>query len=325
MMKAYILKVTIKDTHPPIWRRVVVPAGISFSQLNLILNTAIGWSGYHLSSYEFKSYLVNIVDEPEEFFGGFGPYEDIDAANTCIDEFLDDEDIKSFTYTYDFGDNWTHTVQIEQRLEDYIGPCPMVIKYKGNTPWEDCGGVWGFYEYLEILKNPQHEEYYEINEWTGGKVPEYDVEQVNSELARIKLVKKKHSPMSTAEVYDKYFQNNKLYTIEFECRDNSFSLGEKEEYKFFVELMEELSKNDKRISDILSKKTITEEEKYEIHNTLFNANVKILLALMANDKLSQKLYEIMGEKKAIPFIEQVNNSTLEAMSKIMNTIMNEDD
>lgn len=104
-MKAYVLKVTIKDTHPPIWRRVVIPAGISFSQLNLILNTAVGWNGYHLSSYEFKSYLVNIVDEPEEFYGGFGPYEDIDAANTCIDEFLDDEDIKSFTYTYDFGDN----------------------------------------------------------------------------------------------------------------------------------------------------------------------------------------------------------------------------
>lgn len=34
-MKAYVLKVTIKNTHPPIWRRVVVPAGISFSQLNL--------------------------------------------------------------------------------------------------------------------------------------------------------------------------------------------------------------------------------------------------------------------------------------------------
>ena len=33
---------------------------------------------------------MNIVDEPEEFYGGFGPYEDIDAANTCIDEFLDE-------------------------------------------------------------------------------------------------------------------------------------------------------------------------------------------------------------------------------------------
>lgn len=30
----------------------------------------------------------------------------------------------------------------------------MVLKYKGDTPWEDCGGVWGFYDYIEILKNP---------------------------------------------------------------------------------------------------------------------------------------------------------------------------
>ena len=323
-MKAYVLKVTIKDTHPPIWRRVVIPAGISFSQLNLILNTAVGWNGYHLSSYEFKSYLVNIVDEPEEFYGGFGPYEDIDAANTCIDEFLDDEDIKSFTYTYDFGDNWTHTVQIEKRLDNYIGPCPMVLKYKGDTPWEDCGGVWGFYDYIEILKNPQHEEYDEIYEWTGGGVPKYDIELVNRELTGLVLSKEKHNPMSTSEVYETYLNDNKLFTIEFERDDEVIQLGETEEYKFFVELMEELGKNDKRITDILAKKNITEEEKFEIHNALFNANIRIIMALMVNDKLSQKLFDIMGEQKAASFIDDVNNSTIEVMDKIINTIMSED-
>lgn len=46
-MKAFQLKIAIKNSKPPIWRRVIVPAGITFSQLSLILNEVMGWSGYH--------------------------------------------------------------------------------------------------------------------------------------------------------------------------------------------------------------------------------------------------------------------------------------
>ena len=52
-MKAFQLKVVIKDSKPPIWRRVIVPAGITFSQLSMILNEAMGWSGEHLCEFEF--------------------------------------------------------------------------------------------------------------------------------------------------------------------------------------------------------------------------------------------------------------------------------
>ena len=52
-MKAFQLKVVIKDSRPPIWRRVIVPAGIMFSQLSMILNEAMGWSGEHLFRFEF--------------------------------------------------------------------------------------------------------------------------------------------------------------------------------------------------------------------------------------------------------------------------------
>ena len=324
-MKAYVLKVTIKNTHPPIWRRIVVPAGISFSQLNLILNTAIGWCGYHLSSYEFKNYYVNIVDDPDEFGFGWGPNEYIDAANTCIDDYLDDEDIKSFTYTYDFGDDWTHTVQIEKRLDDYSGPCPTVTKYKGDTPWEDCGGVWGFYNYLEILNNPQHEEFNEINEWTGGELPEYDMEFVNDELSGIIMSKEKHPPMSTNEVYDAYFKEKKLYTIEFDMMNDGFIPYDTDDYNIYSEMIEEFSEADERIADVLSKKSINEEEKYEIHNILFNSNMNTILAMMINDKLSQKIIEIMGEEKAVSFMEEVNNSTINDMNRMIEIIMSGDD
>ena len=46
-MKAYQMKIAIKNSHPPIWRRFIVPAGLSFSQLSIVLNGVMGWCGYH--------------------------------------------------------------------------------------------------------------------------------------------------------------------------------------------------------------------------------------------------------------------------------------
>lgn len=52
-MKAFQLKIVIKNSKPPIWRRLIVPAGITFSQLSMILNKAMGWCGDHLFEFDF--------------------------------------------------------------------------------------------------------------------------------------------------------------------------------------------------------------------------------------------------------------------------------
>lgn len=41
-MKAYQLKIQIKDSRPPIWRRVIVPAGLRVSQLSIVLDKVMG-------------------------------------------------------------------------------------------------------------------------------------------------------------------------------------------------------------------------------------------------------------------------------------------
>lgn len=46
------LKVSIPGIEPPIWRRLVVPCGITFHRLHKILQVAMGWQDYHL--YNFK-------------------------------------------------------------------------------------------------------------------------------------------------------------------------------------------------------------------------------------------------------------------------------
>ena len=52
-MRAFQLKITIMGSEPAIWRRIIVPTGITFSQFSMILNEAMGWSGEHLFEFEF--------------------------------------------------------------------------------------------------------------------------------------------------------------------------------------------------------------------------------------------------------------------------------
>ena len=67
-MKAFQLKVMIKNSKPPVWRRVVVPEEILFSQLSLIFNKIMGWGGASDFEMIFPSLdvcLLNGVDERE--------------------------------------------------------------------------------------------------------------------------------------------------------------------------------------------------------------------------------------------------------------------
>ncbi len=88
----------------------------------------------------------------------------------------------SADYIYDFGDNWEHKIQLEKILprEQNVN-YPVCTKGKRACPPEDCGGISGYYNLLEIISDPENEEYEEMMEWVGGKFdPEhFDVKEVN--------------------------------------------------------------------------------------------------------------------------------------------------
>lgn len=209
-MKAYQMKIAIKNSHPPIWRRFIVPAGLTFSQLGFVLNEVMGWFGGHLSQFEFYHLGIVVEENPEDM--GWLDKEVLDSVDTPIEPFMDSEDW--FTYIYDFGDYWDHRVEIEKILPEYEFDYPMVLKYKGNTPYEDCGGIYGYYHLLEVLDNPEDEEYEEMKEWVQS-IPsgEYDLELVNQELQRYSLSKVTHAPMSRVEIYESIWNGEPLYTI----------------------------------------------------------------------------------------------------------------
>ncbi len=94
--------------------------------------------------------------------------------------------VKRFGYDYDFGDNWEHIVAVEKTFAPVAGQTyPACVDGKRNCPPEDCGGVWGYAELLEILADPAHPEREERLEWLGEDFDpeEFDVSVADRRLA----------------------------------------------------------------------------------------------------------------------------------------------
>jgi hypothetical protein len=70
-------------------------------------------------------------------------------------------------------------VQVDEKEQ-----IPKCLKGKRNCPPEDCGGIWGYNDFLQIISDPEHEQYEEMMEWWGEEFdPEYfDINQINSML-----------------------------------------------------------------------------------------------------------------------------------------------
>jgi hypothetical protein len=175
----YRLKVTLADINPPVWRRVEV-RGRTLLTLHTIIQVVMGWSGYHLWAFDIEGDQYG--DDSE------GDPDMVSARKLRLGELVG-AGVKRFRYTYDFGDNWEHVIQVEKVLDaDPAVMYPRCVKGRRGCPPEDCGGPWGYGDFLEAVRNPDHESHREMLEWVSGEFdPEaFDIEAVNEELARVR-------------------------------------------------------------------------------------------------------------------------------------------
>nr|WP_084825509.1 plasmid pRiA4b ORF-3 family protein [Sphingobacterium sp. IITKGP-BTPF85] len=73
---------------------------------------------------------------------------------------------QKYTYIYDFGDEWTHQITIEEVIDKHT-IWSELVDGKGACPPEDCGGTWGYENVKVVMNDPNHEEYNEIRTWLG--------------------------------------------------------------------------------------------------------------------------------------------------------------
>jgi Plasmid pRiA4b ORF-3-like protein len=177
----YQLKITLKDSAPPIWRRVQVSGATPLPVLHVVFQLAMGWEGEHLHQYVAGR---TVYTEPMPGEDNFDLFETKDERRVRLSQIAPVEGAR-FSYQYDFGDSWDHAVLVERAMEPEEGArYPRCLAGRRACPPEDCGGMWGYYDLLETLAGPNSADRQEIIEWLGG---EYDpaafsVDEVNKRL-----------------------------------------------------------------------------------------------------------------------------------------------
>jgi len=180
----YQLKVTLKWSRPPIWRRVVVRADMRLDRLHDVIQIVMGWTESHL--HQFISGRTFYGKPDPESSGSWG--ETLDEARHSVVDLAPAAKAK-FIYEYDFGDGWEHEVTLEKSLPPGAGfKHPVCLAGANACPPEDCGGIGGYYNLLEVLAHPRHPDHADMKDWIGGEwdPARFDLDEANAGLKRIK-------------------------------------------------------------------------------------------------------------------------------------------
>ena len=120
----------------------------------------------------------------------------MDASKTGLDTLIE-AGIKRLIYTYDFGDNWQHTILIEAvAAADPTTIYPRFIEVANRAPPEDVGGIPGFENFLNVMAKPKHPEHADIKQWYGTTFDPKDIAEAEIKAQIVKLAKRQKTKIS---------------------------------------------------------------------------------------------------------------------------------
>lgn len=174
----YQLRIALSGSEPPIWRSIQVLGSTALSDLHDIVQAVMGWKNEH-----FYQFIIN-----DRCYGdaelGAGESR-IDASAVTLGHVVKRPKTE-FIYEYDFSDGWEHEILVEKIRplgdgdpEDY----PTCLAGENACPPEDCGGIFGYYELLSVLKDASHPAHAELKKQYGSFDPAtFDPEKANDML-----------------------------------------------------------------------------------------------------------------------------------------------
>lgn len=162
-------KIELFDIEPLIWRRILVPSDYNFWDLHVAIQDSMGWLDYHLHHFEIRKKhkreesrlgipdFEGMADMPEVFPGWEVP----------VHLYFEELGMEA-RYNYDYGDDWWHTVKLEGYIYREKGiKYPVCIGGERACPPEDCGGAYGYYNVLDTLSDPDHDDHEAMRTWVG--------------------------------------------------------------------------------------------------------------------------------------------------------------
>lgn len=177
----YQFRITLLDTHPLIWRRIQI-TDCFLEDLHWHIQAAMGWQNSHLHMFDIDGLTYGSKSQ----YGPDGEYEIIDGSRVLLSTLLPNTKARfSFRYTYDMGDNWEHEVVFEGHVKpDAKLKMPVCLDGKRACPPEKCGGTPGYEHMLQVLADPEDDEYDDTLEWIGE---DFDPEVFDAKKATLRM------------------------------------------------------------------------------------------------------------------------------------------
>lgn len=180
---AHRFHIQLEGIDPPVWRRIRVPGHYTFWDFHVAIQDAMGWLDYHLHLFHVRNPETGALEQI-----GIPDDEPFLDESPCLAGwkvpiaryFVKEGDTAS--YEYDFGDNWGHSVTLEGIDTIRKGERRLAcLGGERRCPPEDCGGIHGYAELLEVIADETHPEHELMLQWLGGA---YDAEAFSASKVR---------------------------------------------------------------------------------------------------------------------------------------------
>lgn len=175
----YRLRIELRDTDPPVWRRVELAGSQNLAEVSRVFQLAMGWTDVHQHEFTIGDALYGDADadgaeEAHEMFR--------ESAVTLTDVATAGD---KWRYMYDFGDAWDHDVIVEGEFAPEAGATyPRCVDGAQACPPEDVLGPFGYQDFLVSLADPGHPDHAASTQFAPGFDPAaFDLAAVNEALA----------------------------------------------------------------------------------------------------------------------------------------------
>jgi len=181
------VRIELSDTDPVIWREVEVPTSITLKVLHDVVQAVMGWFDYHLWEFTVDKLRYGL---PMDEDWGTEPRKE--AARVRLRDILK-PGTTTIGYLYDFGDSWEHRLTVtDVRIGDPEASYPRYVGGERNAPPEDCGGIPGFYDMLDVLADPDHPNHADATEWTDAYDPD-TIDELPIEYALLRIANRRNA------------------------------------------------------------------------------------------------------------------------------------